>query len=69
MRVQTRTDFISSISLQQYWAISRILRELSARKTDDYGSNFDAVKANPEKPTFDISKISSKAPTYNPSGF
>jgi hypothetical protein len=55
------------------------LREFSARKTDEpvsncsifyYDSNIDAVKANPAKPTFDISKITSrKHPTYNPSGF
>ena len=55
------------------------LRGFSPRKSDQatsncnifyYDSNIDVVKANPAKPTFDISKITSrKNPTYNPSGF
>lgn len=55
------------------------LRGFSARKTDEppsncnmfcYDSNIDAVKSNPAKPKFDISKVTArKTPTYNPSGF
>jgi hypothetical protein len=55
------------------------LRGFSDRNTDEptsncnvffYDSNIDTVKVNPAKPTFDISKITSrKQTTYNPSGF